>query len=104
MLVILWEYRVRGGFEAEFERVYGPDGLWARLFQKGVGYLGTELLADRVTPGRYLTIDRWDSRADFDAFRETFARPYLDLDHSTERLTLQETLIGAFEINPNERP
>lgn len=96
MLVIVWEYQVREGGEGEFERVYGPDGLWARFFQQGVGYLATDLLADRVTPGRYLTIDRWESRAAFETFREERAKEYLDLDRTTERLTERERLIGFF--------
>jgi hypothetical protein len=45
--VSLCEFRVNTGFVFEFEKAYGPDGDWARLFRRGDGYLGTELLRDR---------------------------------------------------------
>ena len=76
MLALLFSYEARD--PAEFERVYGPDGEWAAFFASGRGYLGTELLRDVENPGRYLVIDRWESRAayqDFlDAHRDEFMR------------------------------
>ena len=29
----VWEFEVRPGCEAEFERHYGPDGSWVELFR-----------------------------------------------------------------------
>jgi len=45
----------------EFELRYGPRGAWAVLFGRAQGFLGTQLLRDEATPGRCLTIDRWQS-------------------------------------------
>ena len=63
MHVIIWEFRAQRGREGEFEGAYGPDGDWANFFRSGEGYLGTELMRDLETPGRYVTIDRWTSAA-----------------------------------------
>ena len=93
----MWEFDARLESWREFERAYGPTGTWARLFRKGDGYVATELLRDRETSGRYVTIDRWDSRAAFEAFRERFAAEYERLDQACEALTTRETLIGRFE-------
>lgn len=70
----LWEFHVRAESRDEFERHYGPEGSWAALFRRAPGYLGTHLLRDRATDGRYLTIDRWQSEAAYRAFHAQFSR------------------------------
>ena len=94
---MVWSFEVAPGGVAEFERAYGPDGDWARLFRRMPGYHGTELLRDVDTPGRYLTIDRWRSREDFWRFREAFRAEYVALDARCEAWTTRERLVGDFE-------
>lgn len=98
MHVILWRFRVRMGRESEFERAYGPVGEWTLLFRRGDGYLGTELLRRSEELREYLTVDRWASRAAYEAFRVRFSREYRRLDRCLEELTEEEALIGAFEV------
>ena len=57
------------GRESDFECDYGPAGESARLFRRADGYLGTELLRRSDNQGEYLTLDRWESRATYEAFR-----------------------------------
>jgi heme-degrading monooxygenase HmoA len=100
MYVVLWRFRPREGRQSEFERAYGPSGEWARLFRRGDGYLGTELLQRSEDPREYLTLDRWTSRAAYEAFRARWSDEYRWLDHRLEELTEEETLLGAFEALP----
>ena len=86
----------RGRKECEFERVYGSNGVWPAFFAMGDGYLGTELLKDPDRPGRYMTIDRWDSRERFEAFRNEHRAEYTRIDNQCEALTEHETHIGSF--------
>jgi heme-degrading monooxygenase HmoA len=96
MFVIVWEFYVRRGVEPEFERAYGPEGDWARLFAKSPDYLGTELLADASERGRYVTIDRWTSEVAYERFRSSFSADYESLDRKMERLTEREGALGSF--------
>ena len=48
----------------------GTAGDWARLFRRGEGYVGTVLLRDLATPGRYLVTDTWRDAAAYRAFKE----------------------------------
>jgi heme-degrading monooxygenase HmoA len=102
MHVIVWEFRASAGQEAEFERVYGPEGVWADLFARGDGFIATELLRDTGERGRYLTIDRWTSQAAFEAFRHRWGEAYRALDQRCEGLRERETLLGSF-ANPDHR-
>jgi heme-degrading monooxygenase HmoA len=100
-VVYVWEFLVDEASRVEFERRYGPRGSWAALFGRAPGYLGTELLRDETTPGRYLTLDRWSSAAAYRAFREQFAADYAALDLECEALTRAEKALGNFtEVVP----
>jgi heme-degrading monooxygenase HmoA len=97
VIVRIWRYRVAADRCAEFERVYGSDGDWARLFRLADGYLGTQLLRDPLEPGIYATLDRWCNAADFQAFLTRFGAQYAALDAACDALTVEETDLGQYE-------
>ena len=97
VFVYIWEYIVKAEKKSEFERVYGPDGEWVKLFKQSVGYLGTELHRDTSNTQRYLTVDYWISKKDRDNFREKFAEEFTKLDKQCESLTEMENFLGDFE-------
>lgn len=96
-LVVLWSFEVAADQTVDFERVYGADGDWARLFSRSHEYQGTELLKDASRPGHYVTIDRWTSAAAFRAFKQQWSAEYAALDRACESLTASETPLGVFE-------
>lgn len=96
MVHMVWEFLVASGREEEFERHYGPEGTWVQLFRQDLAFIATELLRDRETPGRYLTIDRWDMEA-YNSFRDRYAAEYERIDVQMETLTLSEEKLGVFE-------
>lgn len=96
MYLILWEYHIKAEKLSDFEETYSPAGAWAELFQKGAGYLGTELLHDETNPCRYLTIDRWESKTAYETFLSTQEQTYREMDAKCERLTERESLLGTW--------
>jgi heme-degrading monooxygenase HmoA len=94
--VSLWEFTVQPEKRAEFLQFYGPAGVWAELFAKAPGYLGTMLLSDRSDALRYVTLDRWRSKEDHDAFLARFGSEYTELDKRCEQLTATERRLGLF--------
>jgi heme-degrading monooxygenase HmoA len=96
--VIVWTFRPKPGRELEFERAYGPSGGWATLFRRAPGYLGTELLRAADSSGQYLTVDRWQSRAAYEAFRVALPAEYEALDRACEALTVSEERVGDYVV------
>lgn len=96
MYLILWEYYVKAEKLPDFEEIYSPAGAWATLFQKGAGYWGTELLRDEINPRRYLTIDRWESKATYETFLSVQEQAYKEMDARCEGLTEHESLLGKW--------
>lgn len=98
MLNIVWEYVVKEGREAEFEKRYAAGGLWGQLFGQASQYRGTVLLRDRQTPRRYFTIDTWDDMESYEAFRAEFVKEYNALDSEFEALTESERRVGFLDV------
>ena len=96
MFVILWEYEVKPGCEEVFEKVYGPNGDWARLFQSDLHYRETFLLRDVSRPRCYFTLDYWDTEKDFTQFKAARGAEYAELDRTTEGLTVSERRLATF--------
>ena len=104
MFVILWEFEVKPGSEPAFERVYGPQGDWVRLFRSTPHFQMTRLLQDTSRPGIYCTMDFWDSELAYDDFKNTHREAYQALDQATEGLTLRQRHLGSFLQSESASP
>lgn len=91
---IMFEYRVPPERRAEFEQAYGGEGPWARFFGQDDAYRGTELMAFTADEGRYLVVDRWDSKEHYRAFRELHRAEYEQRSAQLEPLYASEHVIG----------
>ncbi|SRR5579883_1370807 len=98
MIHIIWEYEVDSSQVRTFEEIYGSNGDWVSLFKQSQNYHGTVLLKDHSKPGRYLTIDQWNTIDDFESFKAKYIDTYNKLDHKYDALTLVEKKIGVFEV------
>jgi heme-degrading monooxygenase HmoA len=94
--VVVWEFQVRSGKRREFERAYGSDGAWAKLFRGGEGYIRTDLIRALKTPRRYLTLDVWTSREAYARFKKENRAEYRAIDERCASLTENEVQIGEF--------
>ena len=92
----IWEYTIDPTREAEFLTAYGPDGDWVELFREHAGYIKTELHRDRANPNRFITIDYWESRESWEAFRTAAGAAFEALDKRCEEYTTEEHEIGTF--------
>ena len=95
MIALVFSYDVRE--PAEFERVYAPDGEWSQFFAGARGYIGTELLRDVETPGRYLVVDRWETAEAYNAFAAANREEYMRRVDDTRFYYEQELRFGTFE-------
>ncbi|HVJ09029.1 MAG TPA: antibiotic biosynthesis monooxygenase family protein [Acidisarcina sp.] len=94
--VVVWEFEVKAGWEAEFVAVYGADGDWARLFRREKGFLRVELARSVMAQNRFFTFDYWVSAAAFLEFCSKHGAAYEALDEKWAGITERERRIGAF--------
>jgi heme-degrading monooxygenase HmoA len=102
MYWVVWSFDVKPEHVKAFERAYGPEGEWAELFRRAPGYVGTELRRETDRRAHYLTIDRWNTRADYDRFKEAFSQQYQMLDVRCSKMTEAEKKVGDFEMKSEE--
>ena len=93
VFLIIWRYVVPPELVDDFVEAYGPDGLWAELFNRSPGFIDVELVADDVSGG-FVTVDRWQDEAAWREFMVTFRSDYEDLDVRLEPLTDSERLVA----------
>ena len=98
LYLAIWEFYVRRGSEAAFERVYGPEGEWVKLFRKAAGFVRTELNRDQKNRQRYLTLDYWESEEAYARFREQHLAEYQAIDERCEEMTEAENALGTFRV------
>src|SRR5207249_11625000 len=92
-------FEAKAGAEEDFVRAYGPDGDWAQLFRRsgGESFLDSQLARDIEIARRFVTIDRWASRAAFDAFKAAAKPEYDAVGARRRQLPRSERRIGHFE-------
>jgi heme-degrading monooxygenase HmoA len=95
MIALVFVYDVSE--EDEFKRAYGAGGEWEAFFRGGRGYIGTELLHDVEQPGRYLVVDRWESRDAYNAFVQEHREEYMRRVDETVFLYDHELRLGTFD-------
>lgn len=96
LFIAVWAFVVKPAHLRDFERAYGQNGEWVRLFRTGDGYIKTELHRDPERSSCYITLDFWRTREQYEAFREQAKSAYKKIDVRYERLTADEQLVGNF--------
>ena len=96
--MVVREFLVGAGRERDFERIFGPEGIWPEFLRRSGHYLGTELWLRSKTERRFRLKDYWRSHVGFEAFR---AIHQLDCDRlnqliAREELVVREEFLGAF--------
>lgn len=97
MFHILWQFDTTDDLAPGFAEAYGPAGPWVAFFRQADGYRGTDLFERAITPPCFLTLDRWETRAAYEAFRRERAAEYTALDAACEGLTTRERFLTAWE-------
>ena len=69
MIAVIWQFDVKNGREAEFEKLYGADGDWTALNRRTRSYLGSSFLRDQNQSARYLLVEYWSEMLVYEQHR-----------------------------------
>ena len=98
MIEIVREFVLKEEARGQFELAYGPGGAWSNLFARCPGFRGTTLLRDTTNPRRYLTIDLWDTAAQWDQMLAEHKAEYATLDAVFADWSESRTEVGVFRV------
>jgi heme-degrading monooxygenase HmoA len=101
VIEVFFRYRVHPQQVRAFEHAYGPQGPWSKLFSRDPAFRRTRLFRHKSEVNVYITVDVWDSKDAYDAFRSENSTAYNRLDAQLSMLKLEELLLGYYE-GPDE--
>lgn len=93
----IWFYKINPSYVEEFEKEYGANGKWIKLFQNSPHYQETILLKNSDQPHSYRTIDIWDNYEAYINFKTENEKEFNEIDNYCEQFTLKEQFEGNFE-------
>ncbi|MFL6437102.1 MAG: hypothetical protein ACJ71Q_05945 [Terriglobales bacterium] len=102
--MVVREFWVREGREADFEGIFGPGGIWPDFLKRSRSYLGSQLWLESKTERRFQLRDFWQSHVGFEAFRAIHQLDCHRLEQliAREQLVAREEFVGAFYVNDPE--
>jgi heme-degrading monooxygenase HmoA len=98
MVEIVWEFVVKEEARGQFELAYGPGGAWSKLFARYPGFRGTTVLRDTKNPRRYLTVDFWETEAQWEQALAECQAEYANLDAAFGEWTKSRAEVGIFSV------
>jgi hypothetical protein len=96
MIAIMWQFNVKKGSEAEFERLYGVDGEWTALNRHTRSYLGSSFLRDQNRPSRYIVTEYWSEMIVYEQDRVTRAAAIASVETRSATLVDSVEPMGVF--------
>ena len=98
MIEVVCEFVIKEEARGQFELAYGPGGLWSKLYAQRAGFRGTTLMRDMKNPGRYLTVDLWDTEAQRDQTLSECKTEYSYLEATLADWSESKTEVGIFRV------
>ena len=96
MIAIVWQFEVRSGQEAEFERLYGVDGEWTAMNRHTRSYLGSSFLRDQASASRYIVIEYWSEMLVYERHRAHQSKAITALEERRSALVESVEPVGIF--------
>lgn len=96
MIAVMWNFDVKHGHEAEFERLYGADGEWTTMNRLTRSYLGSSFLRDQNQASRYMLIEYWSEMVVYEQHREYRADAIRSFEQRRSELVDSVEPLGVF--------
>ena len=96
MIAVVWQFDVRPGAAADFERMYGSDGEWTDLSRRSRSFLGSSFLRDVASDARYLVVEYWSEMMVYEKHRVSYRNQLDALERRREALVERMEPLGVF--------
>ncbi len=96
MIAVMWQFDVKTGREADFERFYGADGEWTAVNRHSRSYLGTSFLRDQNRDARYVVVEYWSEMLVYEQHRSFSSDEMTKLEALRSELVAHVEPVGVF--------
>ena len=95
MIAMVWQFDVKPGREADFERLYGADGEWTNVSRRSRSFLGSSFLRDFSSP-RYVLIEYWSEMLPYEKHYAAMRDELAALEKSRQEMLDGAVPLGLF--------
>ncbi|HJW96737.1 MAG TPA: antibiotic biosynthesis monooxygenase [archaeon] len=92
----IWEFHVKEGCERQFEAMNRRN--WPNFFMSSPHYRSTDIAKNLENSRIYLTVDKWDSREDFEEFKKAHRSEYDTIDSIHKELYESAKHVGWIDL------
>lgn len=96
MIAVVWQFDVKPGLEAAFEKLHGADGPWTALSRRSRSFLGSSFLREAAPSSRYLLIEYWSEMVVYERHRSTLADEIEEIERRRQEMIASATPLGIF--------
>lgn len=96
MIAVVWQFQVKPGKQADFERFYGADGEWSQLARRSRSFLGSSFLRDQASNTSYLLVEYWSEMVVYERHLKSFTTDIHHLEQSRDELCTGIVPLGVF--------
>jgi hypothetical protein len=96
VIAVVWQFEVKAGRDADFERFYGADGEWSVVSRRSRTFLGSSFLKEFSSERRYLLIEYWSEMLPYERHRSDLSDEIDRLERSREEMLVSATPLGVF--------
>ena len=96
MIAIVWQFDIKPGKAAEFERFYGADGEWTAVNRHARSYLGTSFMRDQTRSTRYLLVEYWSEMLVYEQHKQYRSDAIEQLEKQRAELVVSIEPLGIF--------
>lgn len=96
MIALVWQFDVKAGREAEFQKLFGANGPWPGLGRRSRSFLGSSFLRDAVQPTRYLVVEYWSEMLVYEKHLADFSDEIRQLEQERDLLLESMMPLGIF--------
>jgi hypothetical protein len=93
----VWQFEIRDGTAAEFERFYGADGEWTKVSRRSRSFLGSSFLKDIARDDRYVLVEYWSEMVVYERHMIAVKSLVEDLERQRDRYVARAEPLGVFQ-------
>ncbi|MCL4810963.1 MAG: antibiotic biosynthesis monooxygenase [Vicinamibacteraceae bacterium] len=97
MIAVVWQFQVKRGQEAEFERLYGADGEWTTVSRKSRSFIGSSFLKELSSDRRYLLVEYWSEMLPYERHRRDLVEEIEPLEQAREAMLESVLPLGVYD-------
>jgi hypothetical protein len=99
VIAVVFQFDVKAGREADFERLHGADGEWTAMSRQSRSFIGSSFLREFASSPRYVLVEYWSEMVvyerhlkDLSAGIEVLEEKRADMVQSTHSLGIYQAL------------